>query len=269
MVGWHAAKKAVAVSGAGSGIGRALCGALARAGARSVLCLARDLPSAEATARAVQSPSCEATAQFCDAADSTSLRTVLAAAPPLDLYCANAGVATIGDAGAPEADWQKTWELNVMQIARAADVLVPGMIERGGGALLVTASAAGLLTQLGSAPYTATKHAAVGLAEWLSITHGGEGITVTALCPQAVRTPMIAALLEDPSITGSSASVDGVLEPEEVADEALRALEADRFLCMPDGANAKSAARHVTRKAADRERWIAGMQRMQTKMSKL
>lgn len=269
MVGWVAAKKACVVSGAASGIGRALCVALAKAGARSVTCLDLDIAGARSTAHSVRvlSPACDVRAVHCDATSSLKLKSTLLAAGEIDLYCANAGIATIGGADAPEEDWQKTWELNVMQIARAADVVVPGMVARGSGALLVTASAAGLLTQLGSAPYTATKHAAVGLAEWLAITHGDDGVVVTCVCPQAVRTPMIAGLLAQASVAGNAAVVDGVLDPSDVADEALRCLAEGQFLCMPGGD--KGPNRHVERKAADRERWIGGMRRLQSKMSKL
>ena len=266
--GWKALNKAVAVSGAGSGIGRALCRKLAAAGARSVLALDVNLEHAQHTIDICEetAPECVGHAQYCDASDHSSLRAALLA-QPLDLFCANAGVATAGDCSATDAAWQRTWQLNVMQLKWAADILVPSMTSRPeGGALLVTASAAGLLSQLGSAPYTTTKHAVVGLAEWLAITHSEAGLTVCCVCPQGVRTPMVEDLLGVDSEMRSLA-VDGLMEADDVAAEALQSLEEGRFLCMPGG-EARGAAKYVTRKAADRERWIAGMSRLQSNLAK-
>ena len=261
---WSALGKRVAITGAGSGIGRALAQTLSRAGARSLLCLDNNIESCRKTVESLGSAN--AIAAQCDASNRTSLQAALRAAD-IDLFCANAGVATVGDCSAPEAAWDFTWRLNTMQTVYAAEVLVPSMIERGGGAFLVTASAAGLLTQLGSAPYAVTKAAAVGLSEWLAITHGDDGIRVCCVCPQGVRTPMIMGENEgDAATVAAAAGVDGLLEPEEVADEALRCLEEGIFLCMPGGD--KGPERHVVRKAADRERWIGGMRRLQSKLKK-
>lgn len=275
MRGWTALRKATAVTGAGSGIGRSLCKALARGGARSVLAIDRDLSAAQATVdqlistqqhKGQQLQHCEFRAVECDVTDDSALRALLSDSAPLDLFTANAGVATTGGChDTSPADWQHAWQLNVMHIATAAGILIPPMRARGGGAILITASAAGLLTQLGSAPYTVSKHAAVGLAEWLAITHGGgvDGVTVTCVCPQGVRTPMIEDMLDGPA---RALALDGLIEPDDVAVEALQCLEAGTFLCMPGGK--KGPAKHVARKAADRERWIEGMQRLQAKLSK-
>ena len=263
--GWRAAGKAAAVTGAGSGIGRALCSALARQGAKSLVCMDLNVANAQATADQISKQHSDIAVRAChvDASDEGNLRGALRASGPLDLFCANAGIATTGELSGDmnSDDWQKTWNVNVMQIAIAADELVPSMVQRGGGALLVTASAAGLLSQLGSAPYTATKHAAVGLAEWLAITYGDQGIHVSCLCPQGVRTPMVTDGLLQESTLARAVMVDGLLEPDEVAEDALLALADGRFLCMPG-----NAGKHVERKAADRDRWIVGMQRFQAKL---
>lgn len=268
MPGWSAARKAVAVTGAASGIGRALCSAFTRAGARSVLCLDRDVAGAQRTAELCKqtAQACSVDAAHCDASNAKSLRSALRAAGPIDLFAANAGVATVGDCGASDEAWQDTWNLNVMQIAWAADELCPAMIERGGGGILITASAAGLLTQLGSAPYATTKHAAVGLAEWLAITYGERGLSVTCVCPQGVRTPMITDAPTEglSAVLAKAAGVDGLVEADEVAAEALQSLAEGRFLCMPGGS--KGPQKHVERKAADRERWVRSMSKFNERL---
>jgi short-subunit dehydrogenase len=140
----------------------------------------------------------------------------------------------------------------------AARALVPRMLARGGGYLLNTASAAGLLTQIGSAPYAVTKHAAVAFGEWLSITHGSQGLKVSLLCPQAVRTPMIAGVEE-----GGVAGVDGVAEPDDVAQAVIEGLADERFLILPH----PEVREYFQRKGADYERWIRGMRRLQERFS--
>ena len=264
--------RAAAVTGAGGGIGRALCRSLARQGATSILALDKEtqgLGETIAMCDELSKGATTTTSAACDASNGSALRDALTAAGPIDLFCANAGVATVGDcSSASDADWNGAWDLNVMQIVRGAGVVVPGMIERGGGAILVTASAAGLLTQLGSAPYTATKHAAVGMAEWLSITHGGDGIAVTCVCPQGVKTRMAEEMMggdaSSPNAKAAmAAAMGGLLDPDAVADEALAALAEGRFLCMPKG---QATEEHVAKKAKDRERWIEGMRRLQAKL---
>lgn len=263
--------KTAVVTGAASGIGRALSRAIAGAGARSLLALDLDLEGARETAKicaeAAGAPF-DVQVERCDVGDGAQLREVLRARDaesPVDLFVANAGVAAGMTCDDDDAVWQRSWAINVMQTKWAAEALVPSMAARGGGAFLVTSSAAGLLTQLGAAPYTTTKHAAVGLAEWLAITYGAAGIEVCCLCPQGVRTPMVEAILASEAAGPLRAlAVDGLLDADDVAAEALESLAAGRFLCMPGGE--ASAARHVDRKAADRERWIEGMRRLQQKL---
>ena len=271
MPGFHPRGKVAVVTGAGGGIGRALVRAIAGSGARSVLALDLHQRSAEETAALckAESPGCVIRPHTCDAGDGAALKRLLASSEePIDMFCANAGVATAGNcATSSDADWEETFRLNVMQLVWAAGELVPSFERRGGGALMVTASAAGLLSQLGSAPYTATKHAVVGLAEWLAITHGDAGVSVCCVCPQGVNTPMATGLMEGADPTVRALAADGLIEPEEVAAEALDALARGTFLCMPGG-DKKGPAKHVQRKAADRERWIDGMRRFQRKLAK-
>jgi NAD(P)-dependent dehydrogenase (short-subunit alcohol dehydrogenase family) len=172
---------------------------------------------------------------------------------PIDLFCSNAGIGIGGGAEVSDEGWRRIWDVNVMAHVWVARHLIPRMIERGGGYLLNTASAAGLLSQIGSAPYAVTKHAAVGLAEWLAITHGDKGIKVSVLCPQAVRTAMTAA---NPD---GVASVDGMIEPEVVAEACVHAIEAEEFLVLPHPV----VLEYMRRKTGDYDRWIGGMRKLQ------
>jgi NAD(P)-dependent dehydrogenase (short-subunit alcohol dehydrogenase family) len=172
------------------------------------------------------------------------------------LFCSNAGVFTFGGADASDDDWNLSLDVNVMAHVYAARVLVPRMLERGGGYLLQTASAAGLLTQIGSAPYSVTKHAALAFAEWLAITYGARGLKVSVLAPQAVNTAMTAGV---PG--GGVAGVDGMLEADEVAREVVRGLDEEQFLILPH----PQVLEYFRRKASDYERWLAGMRRLQSR----
>jgi NAD(P)-dependent dehydrogenase (short-subunit alcohol dehydrogenase family) len=185
----------------------------------------------------------------------TLIEQVEATHGPIDLFCSNAGIGIGGGAETPNEGWQRIWDINVMAHVWAARHLVPRMTQRGGGYLLNTASAAGLLSQIGSAPYAVTKHAAVGLAEWLAITHGDQGIRVSVLCPQAVRTAMTAGN-ED-----GVASIDGMMEPEAVAEACVRAIEAEDFLILPHA----EVLDYMRRKTGDYGRWIKGMQKLNRK----
>ena len=171
---------------------------------------------------------------------------------PIDLFCSNDGIGISKDIFEPDEVWQTIWEVNTMSHVWAARHLVPRMIARGGGYLLNTASAAGLLSQIGSATYAVTKHAAVALAEWLSITYGNQGIKVSVLCPQAVRTAMTA---DGPGVAG----VDGMIEPDAAVDAVVETLREERFLVLPH----PEVAEYMQRKTADYDRWLKGMRRLQ------
>ena len=165
-----------------------------------------------------------------------------------------------GPGGGPEApddELQRTWEINVMAHVWAARALLPGMVERGDGYLVSTASAAGLLTQVSALAYSITKHAAVALAEWIAITYADAGVKVSCLCPQAVRTPMLDTALEDP-IGAAPLLAGGLLEPEDVAGEVVQAIREERFLILPH----EAVAHHIALKGAQPERWLNGMRRL-------
>ena len=178
---------------------------------------------------------------------------------PIDLFCSNAGIVVEGGEDASDAGWERSIAVNLMAHVYAARVLVPRMLARGGGYLLNTASAAGLLTQIGSAPYSVTKHGAVAFAEWLSITYGDEGLKVSVLCPQAVRTNMTAGTVE-----GGVAGVDGMLEPDAVAAAVVAGLETEEFLILPHPV----VADYFRRKADDYDRWLRGMRRLQARYAR-
>jgi NAD(P)-dependent dehydrogenase (short-subunit alcohol dehydrogenase family) len=175
---------------------------------------------------------------------------------PIDLFCSNAGILIIGGEQVPDDDWRRIFDVNVMAHIYAARHLVPRMTERGGGYLLNTCSAAGLLTQIGSAPYSVTKHAALAFAEWLAITHGEQGLKVSALCPQAVESKMTAGFEG-----GGVAGVDGMLSPEDVAQAVVDGLAAEQFLILPH----PEVVEYFRRKADDYERWLRGMRRLQAR----
>ena len=243
------------VTGGASGIGRALAARFVAEGARAVVVVDRDADGVQAVAAELGAVGMQADVAREDdvlrVIDDTETRC-----GPIDLFCSNAGILLIGGAEVPTEDWQRIWEVNVMAHVFAARHLVPRMLERGGGYLLQTASAAGLLSQIGSAPYSVTKHAAVGFAEWLSITYGDRGLRVSVLCPQAVRTAMT-----DGIPGGGVAGVDGMLEPERIADVVVEALAAERFLVLPH----PTVAEYVRRKGEDVERWLRGMRRLQAR----
>jgi NAD(P)-dependent dehydrogenase (short-subunit alcohol dehydrogenase family) len=201
-----------------------------------------------------------------DVADEAAVRALVARAEdaygPIDLFCSNAGIAMTGGVEVGDADWQRIWNVNVMSHVYAARAALPSMLERGAGYLLNTASAAGLLNQIGSAPYGVTKHAAVGLAEWLAITYGDRGIRVSVLCPQAVRTAMTDAGSAVGDAGVGAARVDGMLEPEDVAAAVVEGLDREAFLILPH----PEVLTYLRRKADDYDRWIAGMQRFQQRL---
>jgi NAD(P)-dependent dehydrogenase (short-subunit alcohol dehydrogenase family) len=257
------------VTGGGGGIGEALCRAFAAAGARAVVAADIDGAAAERVAVSLADPGSgmgtEALGLRVDAgveADVQELvRRTEEAFGPIDVFCANAGIMVVGGIEVPDADWERIWRVNVAGHIYAARAVLPAMARRGEGYLVHTASAAGLLTQLGSAPYSVTKHAVVGLAEWLAITYGDLGVRVSCLCPQAVQTAMTGGVPAADS-EASTARRDGILSPEAVADAVVAAIAAEQFLILPH----PEVATYEQRRAGDRERWLRGMRRRQAAM---
>lgn len=243
--------KVVVVTGAASGIGTALAERFAEAGAKCVVCADLNADGAAAVAERIGG-----VAMACNVGVEAEIAALVdkveAEIGPIDLFCSNAGILSIGGVEVPNDEWQRIWEINVMAHVWAARHVVPRMIARGGGYLLNTASAAGLLNQVGSAPYGVTKHAAVGLAEWLAMTYGDDGIKVSVLCPQAVRSEMTRGHEE------GVAALDGMLEPTPVAEACLKAIEEETFLVLPH----PQVLDYMRMKTADYDRWIGGMRKL-------
>ncbi|MFQ1702149.1 SDR family oxidoreductase [Loktanella agnita] len=245
------AGKIAVVTGAASGIGRALALRLAQEGVAQVVCVDLNGAGAQEVATACGGVAYQVNVAV-EAEIAALITQVEADVGPIDLFCSNAGIMVQGGAEVPDADWQRIWDINVMAHVWAARHVVPRMIARGGGYLLNTASAAGLLSQVGSAPYSVTKHAAVGLAEWLALTHGDDGIGVSVLCPQAVRSEMTRGLGD------SVASLDGLLEPEPVAEACVQAIRDGTFLVLPH----PEVLGYFRKKGEDYDRWIGGMRKL-------
>jgi NAD(P)-dependent dehydrogenase (short-subunit alcohol dehydrogenase family) len=221
---------------------------------------------AQRTADEITTDGGTARAFACDVANEAEVVSLVdmatAAFGPIDLFCSNAGIGTSGGVEIDNETWQRSWDVNVMAHVYAARAVLPQMLGRGEGYLLTTASAAGLLTNLGAAPYSVTKHAAVALAEWLAITHGDAGIKVSCLCPQGVRTPMLLEGLDQTA--GAVVAAGGeLLEPDQVADAVVKALAEERFLILPH----PEVLTYVQHKAADHDRWLAGMRRLQARVA--
>jgi len=268
--------RVVVVTGGASGIGAALAQRFAEESARAVVVVDRNEDGAQAVAASLQgTEAISATLDVTDAdATSALVDRLIAQFGGIDLYCANAGIATGAGLDASAQMWQQSWDINVMGHVHAASALVPHWLERGEGYLVTTASAAGLLTMVGDAPYSATKHAAVALAEWLSITYGAQGIRVSCLCPQGVRTPMLFGPATDENSAPSSGPLggsiaaeavlsQGVIEPFEAADAVVEAIRAERFLVLPH----PEVANYEQARATDRERWLGGMRRLASRLS--
>ncbi|WP_327167847.1 SDR family oxidoreductase [Streptomyces subrutilus] len=242
----------VVVTGAGGGIGAALAERFADEGATVVV---NDLDPAKAAAvaaaigpRALPVPG--------DASQIVE-RAREALGGTVDVYCANAGLASGGDAFADEAVWEAAWDTNVMAHVRAARLLLPAWLERGSGRFVSTVSAAGLLTMIGAAPYSVTKHGALAFAEWLSLTYRHRGLHVHAVCPQGVRTDMLTAA----GSAGELVLAPTAIEPESVADALFDGMEKDRFLILPH----PEVAEFATARATDPDHWLAAMNHLQRK----
>jgi NAD(P)-dependent dehydrogenase (short-subunit alcohol dehydrogenase family) len=249
-------EKVVVVTGGGNGIGRALCRRFAAEGAKSVV--VADLNAAAAAQVAEEIGGTAIAADVSREVDIVRLvKETIAQHGAIDLFCSDAGIAVNGDAATPDAVWAHCWGVNVMAHVYAARAVVPHMLERGGGYLLQTVSAAGLLTHPQSASYAVTKHASLAFAEWLSMTYGDRGITVSALCPQGVRTDMLNRA--EAQGTRRSYLIDSALEPEQVAEVVVKGLEAERFLILPH----PEVGEFVRRRASDHDRWLRGMRRLQ------
>lgn len=252
--------KVVVVTGGGNGIGSALCRRFAAEGARAVIVADLELEAARKVAS-----ECGGYACLVDVANESDVELlvdkVLKEHGQIDLFCSNAGIGVEGACDVPNRDWQRIWEINLMAHVYAARHALPGMLARGDGYLLQTVSAAGLLTQIGSAPYAVTKHAALALAEWLSVTYGDRGIKVSALCPQGVKTRMLA----NAEFGGGTFLLECALEPDQVAEAVVKGLEAEQFLILPH----PEVLEYIRRKTNDYDRWLRGMRRLQATMQPL
>lgn len=253
--------KVAIVTGGGGGIGAALASALVAAGARvAVADLDGDAAAAHPTA---------AFGAGVDVSDEAALAALIERTEselgPVDVFCANAGIMTPTGLDTPDADWSRALDVNVLAHVRAARLLVPRWIERdAGGYFVATASAAGLLTQVGSPAYSVTKHGAVAFAEWLSVTYGDRGVRVSCICPMGVNTAMLTDGLdavggEHRAAAEVVAAAGGIVEPEDVAEAAVAAIAEERFLVLPH----PEVLEFFRRKGSDYDRWLAGMRRLQ------
>ncbi|HKQ78188.1 MAG TPA: SDR family oxidoreductase [Blastocatellia bacterium] len=253
-------EKVVVVTGGANGIGRALCRRFAAEGARGVVVSDVDFDGASKVAAEINGLAVKT-----DVASEADIGVLVAktneAFGPIDLFCSNAGIGGMpGFEQVTNDGWRQIWEINVMSHIYAARAVLPQMLERGEGYLLNTASAAGLLTQIGSAPYSVTKHAAVSFAEWLAITYGDRGVKVSCLCPQGVKTN----LLTSGALTGSAGFLlEGAIEPEDAAEAVVRGLAEEKFLILPH----PEVAEYLRRKATDYDRWLRGMRRLQDQIN--
>jgi NAD(P)-dependent dehydrogenase (short-subunit alcohol dehydrogenase family) len=248
--------KVVVVTGGASGIGKALVERFHREGAAHIVVADLNLPAAETVAASIGG-----TAVRCDCTREEDIQRLVeeteAKAGPIDLFCSNAGIADIDPdpenaASSPDAIWERAWKIHTMAHVWAARAVLPSMIARKTGYFLNTISAAGLLNQIGSAVYGTTKHAAVGFAENLAITHRDHGIRVSILCPQGVRTPLLEGLPE------GGQNMDGVLTPDQVAQAAVDGIDQETFVILPH----ETVAAYMRNKAENYDRWIGGMAKL-------
>lgn len=251
--------QAVVVTGGAGGIGAALARRFAAEGAAAVVVADIDAAAAAAVAGTLECP-VRRPISF-DAGDESEVVDAVARigseVGPIGIWCSNAGVASAPGLG-DDADWQRCWKLHVHAHVLAARHVLPGMLARGSGHLMITASAAGLLTEADTAPYAVTKHGSVAIAEWLAIQYGDRGVSFSCLCPQAVRTPMLAGA----GAASATLAAGEMLSPEQVADAVMAAFADGRFLILPH----PEVAEYERRRATDRERWLAGMRRLRARL---
>ncbi len=252
------------VTGAASGIGEAIAEAFVAEGAKAVIVADRDERGAKKVAERLGP---KASGVGIDVADEKAIMQMVAdteaAHGPVDVFVSNAGYGLGGGLDLPNDEWTRMMDVHLWSHLYAARAVVPAMIERGEGYLLNTASAAGLLTQMDSGPYAVSKHAAVALAEWLSINYGDKGIKVSCLCPQAVRTNILGDRADmDTDSGGRQAGQDGILEPEEAAQACIDAMRDERFLVLPH----PEVETYFQRKASDYDRWLGGMSRFRRRL---
>jgi NAD(P)-dependent dehydrogenase (short-subunit alcohol dehydrogenase family) len=245
--------KVIVITGGGSGIGAAMARRFAKEGPSGLVVADIDPDSARVVAEEVGG-----VAVLTDVSDPEANRELIEGTEdrfgPIDLFCANAGIGMVGDEQSDIAMWDRMWQINVMSHVHAARHLVPSWVARGEGYFLVTASAAGLLTNLKAAQYSVTKHAAVAFAEWLAITYGDQGVKVSALCPQFVNTPLLTESEAFKALGGNH-----TLEPEDVADAVVAGLSVERFLILPH----PEVEQYFQNKANDYDRWLGGMRKLQ------
>jgi len=247
--------KIIVITGAASGIGRALAIRFKAGGAKHIVVADRDYDGAAAVAGSIGG-----SAAAVNVADENAVRDLIETTEhdygPIDLFCSNAGIAAADSLDSPNDEWQLIWDVNVMSHVFAARHLVPRMVARGGGYLMNTCSAAGLLNQVGGVAYGVTKHAAVGLGEWIALTYAHQGIKVSLLCPQAVRTAMTSGeAMNNKGV--AAAAADGMIEAEELAETVVAGLREEHFLILPH----PQVKEYMQRKTADYDRWIRGMNR--------
>ncbi|WP_410813540.1 SDR family oxidoreductase [Micromonospora sp. 067-2] len=250
----------VVVTGGAGGIGAALSRRFVAEGAAAVVVADLDADAARAVAEGI-GPIAHATAL--DVTDEDQVRALVDDTERrygrIDLFCANAGVATGGGVEVDDAGWDRAWRVNVLAHVYSARAVLPGMLARGNGHLLHTCSAAGVLTAVGDAAYTATKHASVGFAEWLAVTYRDRGIRVSALCPQGVDTPMLADGIAEGHLGARVIAASGaVLTPDQVADATIAGLAEERFLILPH----PEVADYARRRAEDPDGWQAGLRKL-------
>jgi NAD(P)-dependent dehydrogenase (short-subunit alcohol dehydrogenase family) len=252
--------RTIVVTGGGNGIGAALARRFAAGGARGVVVADIDGEAASAVAADIAGLAVQT-----DVGDESAVQRLVSAAEaafgPIDLFCSNAGIGIPGGLEASNEDWQQIWDVNLMAHVYAARAVLPSMLERGEGYLLQTSSAAGLLTNIGAAAYSVTKHAAVALAEWIAVTYGDQGIKVSALCPQFVNTAMLDALGADPGVAAWIRQA--AIEAAVVAETVVQGLAEERFLILPH----PEVSEFFLRKATDYDRWLDGMRRLQRQVT--